>query len=675
MIHTAFVARLTAPANTDKHWISTRGGGYNQCIERRGHWCLPNCFSGDTEVITRYGTFTLESLVGKSIEVLSLDGIYRKATCEYFGRQELYLVTLRNGDSYKCTANHRWVTAVKPEVVFRTTDELHRGDMIPYNFEGIGSPVYTTVSDIIPLRFTDDVYCIKEPETHTMTLKGNILTGQCVGYAWGRFLEILGGTSCKLSPRNAGLCWGNTKDGYERGKTPRLGAVICWAKGKEPGHVAVVEQINSDGSIVTSESGYSSKKDFWTQKRKSGGNWGQSAAYQFQGFIYNPNADNGGITTGDAQSTFVNTAKGYVGRKFDFSLSFIKSCANEAGILGTLIPNVFTPSDIGTQYDSGMGEIKLGPANGYTAAPKSGDIALIRTNYQREYNASTACDYAGIVYEVKGNNISILELDVLNKVVLTQYTAKSNMIAAYYCPNWSAVWSSSDDSQILYQMSEPLYTSKNTKEDAIVREVAYLSGYTPTLNRSGIRLSAVNYTTLLSSFTDNRNMTGEAVSSISSDSEQTYILDGMTNQNARVIMQFLLDKGLLASQAVGFLANIQTESGFLPSAVNKSSGASGICQWFQSRRTAMIQFVGANWKDNLTGQCEYLWYELNNSEKKALEALRNEIRVNTEAAAEQATLVVLYKFERPGRGEAAEEKRKGYARNLWRQLVPQLKTV
>ena len=89
----------------------------------------------------------------------------------------------------------------------------------------------------------------------------------------------------------------------------------------------------------------------------------------------------------------------------------------------------------------------------------------------------------------------------------------------------------------------------------------------------------------------------------------------------------------------------------------------------------MIQFVGSDWKNNLTGQCEYLWYELNNSEKKTLEALRNEIRENTMSAAEQATLVVLYNFERPGKGEAAEERRKGYARELWSQLIPQLKTV
>ena len=131
-----FIPRLTAPVMNNKYYISTAGGGYNKCIERRGHWVLPNC----------------------------------------------------------------------------------------------------------------------------------------VGYAYGRFMEITGRTSCKLSFANAGKWWGYTSDGYSRGKSPKLGAVICWSKGLEPGHVAIVEKINSDGTIVTSESGYSAKKDFWTQTRRNNGN-------------------------------------------------------------------------------------------------------------------------------------------------------------------------------------------------------------------------------------------------------------------------------------------------------------------------------------------------------------------------------------------------------------------
>ena len=53
-----------------------------------------------------------------------------------------------------------------------------------------------------------------------------------------------------------------TNDGYKRGSTPKLGAIACWSLGvvgignDGAGHVAVVEQINSDGSIIVSESNY-----------------------------------------------------------------------------------------------------------------------------------------------------------------------------------------------------------------------------------------------------------------------------------------------------------------------------------------------------------------------------------------------------------------------------------
>lgn len=111
----------------------------------------------------------------------------------------------------------------------------------------------------------------------------------CVGYAWGRFYEILG-SKPSLSKSNAEN-WYGYNDGYQRGQTPKLGAVICWRKGNAgdgndgAGHVAIVERINADGSILTSNSGYGSSR-FWLQIIRAPYNIG--ANYYFQGFIYNP---------------------------------------------------------------------------------------------------------------------------------------------------------------------------------------------------------------------------------------------------------------------------------------------------------------------------------------------------------------------------------------------------
>lgn len=119
-------------------------------------------------------------------------------------------------------------------------------------------------------------------------IKGNSVLPNCVGYAWGRAREILGSTP-KLSRGNAET-WYGFSDGYSRGKTPKLGAIIVWAKGKVgnsrdgAGHVAVVEQIHSNGSFTVSQSGYRSRK-FWTSVIPKSG---YLRGYSFLGFIYLP---------------------------------------------------------------------------------------------------------------------------------------------------------------------------------------------------------------------------------------------------------------------------------------------------------------------------------------------------------------------------------------------------
>lgn len=111
----------------------------------------------------------------------------------------------------------------------------------------------------------------------------------CVGYAWGRWRELLG-KNPKLSRANAEDWW-NYPDGYERGQTPKLGAVICWRKGEAAngkdgaGHVAIVEEIKEDGTIITSNSGYSGTY-FYLKTLKPPYKYKDN--YTLQGFIYPP---------------------------------------------------------------------------------------------------------------------------------------------------------------------------------------------------------------------------------------------------------------------------------------------------------------------------------------------------------------------------------------------------
>ena len=116
----------------------------------------------------------------------------------------------------------------------------------------------------------------------------------CTCYAWGRFWEESDDGSYTnpptLSTGNAEDWYSYTADGYERGNTPQLGAVICFADGpfSGDGHVAIVEQINLDGSIVTSNSAYGGAY-FYTETLYPP-NYLPATGYVFQGFIYNPDA-------------------------------------------------------------------------------------------------------------------------------------------------------------------------------------------------------------------------------------------------------------------------------------------------------------------------------------------------------------------------------------------------
>ncbi len=120
----------------------------------------------------------------------------------------------------------------------------------------------------------------------------NVLSN-CVGYADGRFHEIAKRVEMDyFDPVNAENIYENAQaHGMKVGSEPKLGAAIVWEGiGSAAGHIAIVEVINSDGSIVTSESGWNCSNPFWTTPRKKGvdGNWGAGSGYKFKGFIYQP---------------------------------------------------------------------------------------------------------------------------------------------------------------------------------------------------------------------------------------------------------------------------------------------------------------------------------------------------------------------------------------------------
>lgn len=109
----------------------------------------------------------------------------------------------------------------------------------------------------------------------------------CIGYAAGRFNEIIGAGKFVYfqyapNPRD----WIATAKTYglQTGTEPKLGAALVWQK-----HVCIVEEMHDDGSITTSESGYGCTPSFWTTLRNNkDGVWNGGGFGKFHGFIYQP---------------------------------------------------------------------------------------------------------------------------------------------------------------------------------------------------------------------------------------------------------------------------------------------------------------------------------------------------------------------------------------------------
>lgn len=130
-----------------------------------------NCFSSKTEFVTRNGVVSFADCKdGQVVEVLDKDGVWREATVKCYGKQKLQNVILKKDDEEKlvsCTANHRWI--LSDETV---TTALKESDVLYGHLWKVDS--ITTCDGVL-----EDVWCVEEPVTHSFTLAGGIVTGNC----------------------------------------------------------------------------------------------------------------------------------------------------------------------------------------------------------------------------------------------------------------------------------------------------------------------------------------------------------------------------------------------------------------------------------------------------------------------------------------------------------------
>ncbi len=122
---------------------------------------------------------------------------------------------------------------------------------------------------------------------------------------------------------------------------------------------------------------------------------------------------------------------------------------------------------------------------------------------------------------------------------------------------------------------------------------------------------------------------------------------------ASTVLNFFMNKGLSENQSRGILGNLMQESRGNHRAINKTSGATGIAQWLGARKQRLQQRYGNN--SSLEQQLNFIWEELNTTEKGAFQKLLN---TNTVA---DATRAFAQHFERAGKNEMNMNKRINFA--------------
>lgn len=251
-------------------------------------------------------------------------------------------------------------------------------------------------------------------------IDGNSVLPNCVGYAWGRFYEVIGRYPTGLCMGNAKTWYDNTT-GFQKSATePKLGAVCVWGTndGTAFGHVAVVEQILENGDIVTSESAYGGDRFLSkTITRESGYVYWHTRP--FLGFIYpDVDFDQTYSNFSDIQASTNNSEPAYTTSNDNPTVEGVTTSSEYVPVYSS--PDGATANYNPTTVSSTATSKKLSSSND--------DVYTVKKN---DSLASIAKDLLGNVNKLE--NIKVLNGLKSNKVSVGQkllIPKKSNYISA-----------------------------------------------------------------------------------------------------------------------------------------------------------------------------------------------------------------------------------------------------
>lgn len=278
-------------------------------------------------------------------------------------------------------------------------------------------------------------------------------------------------------------------------------------------------------------------------------------------------------------------------------------------------------------------------------------------------------DHIGIVVEYKNGVVYTIEGNTSNSVASRSYARSSSSLLGFGHPDWSRVGGSS------FGISGNLFDELCTRKDAILRESAYLETiyeskngkkiveeYKPTVKVTDMKLSLINYTDLFQAFWT----VGLPTLNISNGAESDYDYSKL-DPKVRIVVQYLVHKGLNNAAACGICGNIKHESSFRTECIGDNGTSFGLCQWNNERGTAMKRMAGSNWSNNITGQLDYLWYELETQYSSLLENLKSVD--NTESGCQEAADMFVRQFESPANVDYQSKIRQDSALEYFNQIT------
>ena len=232
-----------------------------------------------------------------------------------------------------------------------------------------------------------------------------------------------------------------------------------------------------------------------------------------------------------------------------------------------------------------------------------------------------------------------------------------------------------------------LYEEKNDEDDAVLRQVGYLDGTKPTTKKTNIKLSCINYTTALGAFFKGAILEpGMLVAAGGGSVDLSGIDISSQDSVAKAIFKFFLAKGLNAAATCGILGNMMQESSLRPGSFTSNPNntypmkGGGLVGWTDGGRnpitnfTQMVNYVGSNWANNLSGQLDYLHKQISQNFSTDVNLKRmvwdKLLTVpNNLQGAFQAREIFQTGFEGYS-GEAAE--RNAYTKAFWNKLAIQV---